>query len=115
MSMSTLYDTMSLMADESEEGDTGPPDRFAVLVRSALALSTEHDPDRILDQVVECAAEVAGARYAALGVYGVDGRIERFAHHGVDVETVARIGHHPEGRGLLGEGSWPSGRSGWRI
>jgi signal transduction histidine kinase len=46
---------------------------------------------------------VSGARYAALGVYDDGGRIQRFIHHGLDEDTVARIGHLPEGRGLLGE------------
>jgi signal transduction histidine kinase len=42
------------------------------------------------------------ARYAALGVLGPDGGLEQFIHVGVDEETVARIGHLPEGKGLLG-------------
>ncbi len=77
--------------------------RFDALLRGALELTGEHDLDQILDRMVRCAAEVADARYAALAVYDPDGRIERFVHHGLDTETVARIGHPPEGRGLLGE------------
>ncbi|MFP5327379.1 MAG: GAF domain-containing sensor histidine kinase [Acidimicrobiia bacterium] len=77
--------------------------RFDALLHGALELTAEHDLDHILDRMVRCAAEVAGARYAALGVYDAAGRIERFVHHGLDDETVARIGHFPEGRGLLGE------------
>ena len=77
--------------------------RFNALVQGALELTAEHDPDRILDRMVRCAAEVAGARYAALGVYDATGRIERFVHFGIDAATVARIGDLPEGRGLLGE------------
>lgn len=73
------------------------------LVRAALDLSTEHDVDQILERMLRCAAEVADARYAALGVYAASGRIERFLHHGVDSQTVARIGDLPSGRGLLGE------------
>ena len=77
--------------------------RFDALVQGALELTAEHDLDRILDRMVRCAAEVAGARYAALGVYDATGRIERFVHFGIDAATVARIGDLPEGRGLLGE------------
>ena len=69
----------------------------------ALGLAGEHDLDRILELVVVGAAEVTGARYAALGVYDHAGQIERFVHHGVDASTVERIGALPQGRGLLGE------------
>ena len=77
--------------------------RYDALLRAALDLAAEHDLDHILQRMVHCAAEVAGARYAALGVYDASGRIERFVHHGVDAGTVARIGDLPEGHGLLGE------------
>jgi signal transduction histidine kinase len=77
--------------------------RVDALVRAALALSGEHNLDQILDRMVECAATVAGARYAALGVYDDAARIERFIHFGLDADTVARIGDLPQGRGLLGE------------
>lgn len=78
-------------------------DRFAALLRAALELAGEHELDQVLDRVVRCAATLAGARYAALGVYDSEGRIKRFVHYGLDKETVARIGDLPEGRGLLGE------------
>jgi signal transduction histidine kinase len=77
--------------------------RLDLLLVAALELAAEHDLDHILEQTVQRAAEVAEARFAALGVYDPDGRIERFVHVGIDARTVARIGHHPQGRGLLGE------------
>lgn len=77
--------------------------RFDALLQGALRLTAEHDLGHILDGMVRCAAEVADARYAALGVYDATGRIERFVHYGVDADTLARIGSYPEGRGLLGE------------
>lgn len=78
--------------------------RFEVLVRAALEVTAEHDLDQILERMVAAAAaEVSGARYAALGVYDDDGRIQRFVHHGLDAATVERIGDLPQGRGLLGE------------
>ena len=83
-------------------GDGGDG-RLDALLRGALELAAEHDLDQILQRMVRCAAEVADARYAALGVYDATGRVERFVHHGLDDETVARIGPYPEGRGLLGE------------
>ncbi len=77
--------------------------RFDALLQGALELTAEHDLDHILDRMVRCAAEVARARYAALGVYDAGGHIERFVHLGLEPETVARIGSYPQGRGLLGE------------
>jgi signal transduction histidine kinase len=77
--------------------------RLGVLLQGALELTAEHDLDHLLERTVQRAAEVAGARFAALGVYDAEGRIERFTHVGIDTATVARIGHTPEGRGLLGE------------
>lgn len=78
-------------------------DRLDALLRAALDLAGEHELDQVLDRVVGCAASVARARYAALGVYDDSGRIERFVHCGLDAETAARIERAPEGRGLLGE------------
>ena len=78
-------------------------ERYEALLRAALDLTSEHDLDQILERMVRSAADVADARYAALGVYDADGRIQRFIHHGVDEDTVARIGQLPAGRGLLGE------------
>lgn len=77
--------------------------RLDALLRAALDLTSEHDLDQILDRMVSCAASVASARYAALGVYDSAGRIERFIHFGIDADTAARIGDLPKGRGLLGQ------------
>lgn len=90
------------MAENGGFGDTGDP-RDAQMLRVALGLAAEHDRDRILERVVVGAAEVTGARYAALGVLDEAGEIQRFVHHGADAETAERIGDLPRGRGLLGE------------
>jgi signal transduction histidine kinase len=90
---------------ETRGGETtgGADSGIDALLRRGLELTAEHDLDNVLDRMVRGAAEVAGARYAALGVYDATGRIERFVHCGMDAETVARIGDLPQGRGLLGE------------
>lgn len=74
-----------------------------MLLAAALDLSGEHDLDAVLDHIVRGAAAVADARYAALGIFDIDGRIIRFVHNGMDNEIVRRLGDLPEGRGLLGE------------
>ncbi len=87
----------------SANGDAGWGDRIRVLLGAALELSGQHDLDAVLGQIVQGAAAVADARYAALGVYDADGRITQFVHHGIDEATVRKLGALPEGRGLLGE------------
>ena len=56
----------------------------------------------VLRAVVEAACDLAGARYAALGVIGTDGNLEEFVHTGLTPDQVAAIGEPPRGRGLLG-------------
>src|SRR4029079_6023630 len=69
----------------------------------ASALITEVSLERVLEQVVEVAAEVIGAHYAALGVLGPDGRLlESFITHGIGEEQRALIGPPPRGHGILG-------------
>jgi len=42
------------------------PERLRVLLRAALTLTGPHDRDTVLQRIVEGAAAVADARYAAL-------------------------------------------------
>ncbi len=99
-----IYYTMSEIAstpDVSNAADLGSAND--VVLEVALELTAECDPDRILHRVVSGAAAATGARYAALGLYGKTGQIERFIHHGLDEETADLIGAPPAGRGLLGQ------------
>jgi len=109
----TVYDTMSssnpgsspLSASVAPHPPLGGdwPDRLRTLLGAAVELSAPHDRDDALRAIVASAAEVSGARYAALGIYDGSGRLATFVHHGVDPETVEAIGEHPRGHGLLGE------------
>jgi signal transduction histidine kinase len=64
---------------------------------------TEVSLDGVLTRVTQVAAEVIGARYAAIGVVGSDGiSLEHFTTYGIDDELRARIGRPPEGHGILG-------------
>ena len=56
----------------------------------------------VLRRIVEAACELVHARYGALGVVAPSGGLEQFVHVGMSDELVARIGHLPEGKGLLG-------------
>jgi signal transduction histidine kinase len=77
--------------------------RLHALVGAGIALSSERSLDDLLRRLVETAAALTGARYAALGVIDAAGReLERFVTHGIDAETAAVIGHYPRGLGILG-------------
>src|SRR6185503_7982152 len=78
-------------------------DRLRALVAAGIALSSELSLDTLLQQLVETAAQLTGARYAALGVIDQSGAgLERFLTHDIDAETHAAIGDLPRGRGILG-------------
>ena len=82
---------------------SGQLDRLRVLVDSGIALSSELSLDALLQRIVETAAQLTGARYAALGVIDKSGQaLERFLTTGIDAETHAAIGDVPRGRGILG-------------
>ena len=75
--------------------------RLRGLLRAFLAVARADDLDVLLQHVVEAARELVDAGYAALGVVS-QGRLIRFVHTGMDADTVADIGHLPQGKGLLG-------------
>jgi signal transduction histidine kinase len=78
-------------------------ERLEQLVLAGLALTSEASLDGVLNRVAEIAAEVIGARYAAIGVLAPDGRLlERFITHGISDEDRERIGAPPTGHGILG-------------
>src|SRR6478736_49355 len=85
------------------EGVRRDTDRFRALVEAGVSISSELSLDALLQALVEKAAELTGARYAALGVIDRAGtELERFVTTGIDAGTHAAIGDLPRGRGLLG-------------
>jgi len=67
------------------------------------AVASEFEVEAVLHRLLATAAEITGARYAALGV--LDERraaLERFPTHGISESAHRAIGELPEGRGLLG-------------
>jgi signal transduction histidine kinase len=77
--------------------------RLRALFAAGIAVTSELSLDALLQRLVEAAAELTGARYAALGVIDASGsELERFVTHGIDTETHTAIGSLPRGRGILG-------------
>jgi signal transduction histidine kinase len=82
-----------------------PPDegRLRALFDATIALTSELSLEALLQKVVETAATLTGARYAALGVIDESGAaLERFVTTGIDEQTRTAIGDLPHGRGILG-------------
>ena len=78
-------------------------ERTRALVEAGIALSSELSLDAVLLKLIETAASLTGARYAALGVLDPGApRLERFLTTGIDDETQRAIGDLPTGRGILG-------------
>lgn len=76
--------------------------RLEALNAASLAIAAELSLPALLQRITDIARDLTGARYAALGVAGEDGRLVEFITSGISAEERARISHLPEGRGLLG-------------
>jgi signal transduction histidine kinase len=78
-------------------------DRLRALVETGIAINSELSLDGVLERIVEAAARVTGAHYAALGVIDSTGSgLERFVTYGMTPEIQGQIGDPPHGRGILG-------------
>jgi signal transduction histidine kinase len=80
----------------------GIQERYERLLEAGLALAGDLSLPATLQRIVELAADLAGARYGALGVLGRDGEITEFVTTGISAEERAAMGHIPHGRGILG-------------
>jgi signal transduction histidine kinase len=77
--------------------------RLEALVVATSALIGELALEAVLQRAVEMAAEVIGAKYAAIGVLAPDGRLlESFTTYGITPEHRSLIGAPPRGHGILG-------------
>jgi signal transduction histidine kinase len=77
--------------------------RLEALVMATSSLIGELSLEGALQRIVQVAAEIIGAHYAAIGVLGPDGRVlESFITHGITPEHRALIGPPPRGHGILG-------------
>ena len=79
--------------------------RWELLLEAVVAMAADLSLDNLLKRIVTIAGQLAGARYAALGVLGTGSgrRLRTFVHHGVDAALADRIGDLPQGHGLLGQ------------
>ena len=77
-------------------------EQLAALNEASLSLTSELSLEAVLQKVVDLSRKVVQARYGALGVLDEQGRLQEFITSGISARERKRIGHVPEGRGLLG-------------
>jgi signal transduction histidine kinase len=78
-------------------------ERLRRLIDVGRSLLSQLDPEAVLDEVLDTARAITGARYAALGILDRDRRdIERVVVRGIDAGTALGIGDLPCGRDILG-------------
>jgi signal transduction histidine kinase len=77
--------------------------RLQRLLDAVVSVAADLSLPDVLRRIVRSAAELVGARYAALGVIGPDrSKLVEFIHVGVDDAVRAHIGDLPTGKGILG-------------
>ena len=69
---------------------------------AVLAVAAELSVEEVLQRLVDGARELAGARYAALGLPDGEGGFRRFLTSGMSDELVASLGPLPRQHGVLG-------------
>ncbi|MDQ1647822.1 MAG: hypothetical protein QOJ50_4006 [Cryptosporangiaceae bacterium] len=78
------------------------PGALRKLLDVALALGAERRTEPAMRTILEAARDLAGARYAAIGVPDGDGGFGLFLTSGIDSATWDRIGSLPRTHGILG-------------
>jgi signal transduction histidine kinase len=69
---------------------------------AVLAVASQLSVDEVLQRLVDSARELAGARYAALGIPDGSGGFRRFLVAGMSDQLVAAMGPLPRTHGMLG-------------
>jgi signal transduction histidine kinase len=69
---------------------------------AVLAVAAELSVDDVLQRLVDSSRELAGARYAALGLPDGEGGFRRFLTSGMSDELIASLGPLPRQHGMLG-------------
>ncbi len=78
-------------------------ERINRLLDAVLVVGSDLEMQAVLRRIVETAAELVDARYAALGVLNRDGNgLSQFITVGISPEQIAKIGPEPTGHGILG-------------
>lgn len=88
---------------ERLQGALGEEERWHLLMDAVVALADDRTLDELLAHITRVAADLVGARYAAIGVFDTSRRrrLRSFITHGMDEAATAAVGSPPRGSGLL--------------
>ncbi len=75
-------------------------DQIDQLVQVIIEIGSDLDLPATLRRIVNAAMDLAGARFAALGIRRSDGGFASFVHAGLDDDITRRLGKLPIGNGL---------------
>jgi signal transduction histidine kinase len=78
------------------------PPALKAVSDAVLAVASQSSVEEVLQQLVDRARELAGARYAALGIPDGEGGFRRFLVSGMSDELIAALGPLPRTHGMLG-------------
>jgi methyl-accepting chemotaxis protein len=74
-----------------------------LMMRTVLDMTTNKtSTDEALKAMLEGTKSIVKAQYAAVAIFNKDGEVNKFITAGMGELEVARIGHSPQGLGLLG-------------
>ena len=77
-------------------------DQLHGLLDAVVAVASGLELSSTLRRIAAAAVTLVDAQYGALGVIAPDRSLQEFVHNGIDEPTRQRIGHLPEGHGILG-------------
>jgi len=75
---------------------------FRALSDVVLAIAAEHEVEPVLQRLVHSARELAGARYAAIGIPDGEGAFASFITSGMSDDLIEAMGPLPRTHGMLG-------------
>ena len=94
--------TKSQAVHRLEEENQRLRELVALVGRLGRQATTNQDVPAILQEVVDAACTLTGARYGALATFDASGQIQRLTTHGLSKKERDRIGRLPQGLGVLG-------------
>jgi two-component system, NarL family, sensor histidine kinase DevS len=77
-------------------------ERLAALHQASLELVQDNSIETLLERIANIAKEQVSARYAAVGMLGENGELERFIPIGMEPELIQKMKEPPTGKGLIG-------------
>jgi signal transduction histidine kinase len=82
--------------------DEGLSPALRAVSDAVLAVASQLSVEEVLQRLVDSARELAGAKYAALGIPDGEGGFRRFLVAGMSDELIAQLGPLPRTHGMLG-------------